>query len=163
MPKTPTKAGGGFSTSRSPSPTSKKPSDPDIDLKLDKIKITPFSEAKDWESTVFELKLLLKQVWKDPTLDIGQYLSDDSYAASKTKSKAAITADRLIYYILSVGSVRGSFARNAIIAAQSTSAQPHIPEDDGFSLFKYIFSIQFSHQPKNTKSAFHWPNKHFTH
>ena len=70
MPKTPTKAGGGSSTSksRSPSPTSKKPSDPDIDLKLDKIKITPFSEAKDWESTVFELKLLLKQAWKDPRM-----------------------------------------------------------------------------------------------
>jgi hypothetical protein len=111
MPKTPIKAGGGSSKSRSPSPTSKKPSDPDIDLKLDKIKITPFSEAKDWESTVFELKLLLKQAWKDITLDIGLYLSDDRYAAGIKKTKAAITADRLIYYILSVGSVGPSPVR----------------------------------------------------
>ena len=151
MPKTPIKTGGGSSSkSRSPSPTSKKPSDPDIDLKLDKIKIPPFSEAKDWESTVFELKLLLKQAWKDPALDIGLYLSDDRYAAGLMKSKAAITANRLIYYILSVGSVRGSFARNAIIAAQSTSAQPHIPEDDGFALFKYFNSIFTSTEEHKT-------------
>ena len=152
MPKTPTKTGGGSSTSksRSPSPTSKKPSDPDIDLKLDKIKITPFSEAKDWESTVFELKLLLKQAWKDTALDIGLYLSDDRYAAGLKKTKAAVTADRLIYYILSVGSVRGSFARNAIIAAQSPTAQPHIPEDDGLSLFKYFNSTFTSTEEHKT-------------
>jgi hypothetical protein len=91
MPKTPTKTGGGSSKSRSPSSLSKKSSDPDIDLKLDKIKITPFSEAKDWESPVFELKLVLKQAWTDPTLDIGLYLSDDKYAATKARTKEAAT------------------------------------------------------------------------
>jgi hypothetical protein len=117
---------------------------------LDKIKITPFSEAKDWESTVFELKLVLKQAWKDQTLDIGLYLSDDKYAATKAKTKEAATADKLIYYILSVGSVRGSYARNAIIAAQSPTAQPHIDEDDGYSLFKYFNSIFTSTEEHKT-------------
>ncbi len=112
--------------SRSPSPASKSRADPDIDLKLGKIKITPFSESKDWESTVFELKLLLRQAWKDPSLDIIQYLTDERYATNKSSSTAAAKANQLIYYILSVGSVRGSFARNAIIAAQSSTAQPHI-------------------------------------
>ena len=89
----------------------------DYDIKLDKIKITPFSDAKDWESTLFELKLILRQVWRDSTLDIISYITDDSYAQSVDGSKSQLKADQLIYYILSVGSVRDSFARNTIIAA----------------------------------------------
>ena len=124
--------------SRSPSPASKSRADPDIDLKLDKIKITPFSESKDWESTVFELKLLLRQAWKDPSLDIIKYLTDERYATNESSSPAAAKANQLIYYILSVGSVRGSFARNAIIAAQSSTAQPHIKDNEGLELFNYF-------------------------
>ena len=116
--------------SRYPSPANKSRIDPDIDLKLDKIKITPFSDSKDWESTVFELKLLLRQAWKDPSLDIIKYLTDERYAANESSSPAATKANQLIYYILSVGSVRGSFARNAIIAAQSSTAQPHIKDNE---------------------------------
>jgi hypothetical protein len=93
--------------SRSPSPTGKTTqADPDIDLKQDKIKITPFSEGKDWESTVFELKLLLRQAWKDTSLDIIKYLTDASYAAQESHSPAAAKANQLIYYILSVGCFR---------------------------------------------------------
>jgi hypothetical protein len=109
----------GRSKSRSPGSGRAASADPDIDLKLDKIKITPFSDAKDWESTVFELKLLLRQAWKDTSLDILKYITDDRYAAGVRTFSSAIKANQLIYYILSVGSVRGSFTRNAIIAAQS--------------------------------------------
>ena len=112
----------GRSKSRSPSSGRAAPADPDIDLKLDKIKLTPFSDAKDWESTVFELKLLLRQAWKDTSLDILRYITDDRYAAGAKTSASAVKANQLLYYILSVGSVRGSFARNAILAAQSSTA-----------------------------------------
>jgi hypothetical protein len=74
--KTPTKGGGiGGSSSSSPAVN------PDLDIKLDKIKITPFSDGKDWESTLFELKLILKQVWKDSSIDITRFISEKKYAA----------------------------------------------------------------------------------
>ncbi len=119
--KTPIKAGSvspppSMATSsafKAPSPAE------DHDIKLDKIKITPFSDAKDWESTLFELKLILRQIWRDSKLDIISYITNDSYAHSVAGSKSQIKADQLIYYILSAGSVRDSFARNTIIAAQS--------------------------------------------
>jgi hypothetical protein len=137
--------------SRSPSPSGKTTqADPDIDLKLDKIKITPFSEGKDWESTVFELKLLLRQAWKDTSLDIIKYLTDASYAAQESRSPAAVKANQLIYYILSVGSVRGSFARNAIIAAQSSTAQPHIKDNQGLELFHYFNATFISTEEHKT-------------
>ncbi len=110
----------------------------DYDFKLDKIKITPFSDAKDWESTLFELKLILRQVWRDSTLDIISYVTDDSYAQSVDGSKSQMKADQLIYYILSAGSVRDSFARNTIIAAQSKTAIPHIPDNVGLSLLQHF-------------------------
>jgi hypothetical protein len=137
--------------SRSPSPAGKSRADPDIDLKLDKIKITPFSESKDWESTVFELKLLLRQAWKDPSLDIIKYLTDERYALSESATPAAAKANPLIYYILSVGSVRGSFAaRNAIIAAQSSTAQPHIKDNEGLELLNYFNNTFISTEDHKT-------------
>jgi hypothetical protein len=155
MAKTPSRAASNTSGGTSPILSTKKSApDADIDLKLDKIKSTPFSEAKDWESTVFELKLLLKQAWKDTSLDIAKYLTDDNYALGVKNTIAAATADQLIYYILSVGSVRGSFARNAIMAAQSTSAQPHIAENEGLALYKNILT-PFSCLPRNIKQAYH--------
>jgi len=111
--KTPTKGGGtGGTSSSSPAVN------PDLDTKLDKIKITPFSDGKDWESTLFELKLILKQVWKDSSIDITRFISEKKYAASLSSSPALFKANELIYYILSVGSTRGSFARDLIMAAQ---------------------------------------------
>jgi hypothetical protein len=135
MSKTPSKSASGASSPAPISSLKKSAPDPGIDLKLDKIKIASFPEAKDWESTVFELKLLLKQAWKDTSLDIARkYLSDDKYALNVSTTMAAATADQLIYYILSVGSVRGSSARNAIMASQSKSAQPYIAENEGLEL-----------------------------
>ena len=113
----------------------------DQEIKLDKIKITPFSDAKDWESTLFELKLILRQVWRDKALDITQYITDDSYAMSVHGTHSQKKADELIYYILSTGSVRGSFARNAIIAALSKTAQPHIADNEGLRLLLYFNNI----------------------
>ena len=110
----------------------------DREIKLDKVKITPYSDAKDWESTLFELKLVLRQVWSDPSFDIAQYISDKTYAASVLGTRSQKTADELIYYILSTGSVRGSFARNAIIAALNKTAQPHIADNEGLSLLLYF-------------------------
>ena len=110
----------------------------DHDIKLDKIKITPFSDAKDWESTLFELKLILRQVWRDSKLDIISYITDDSYAHSVAGSKSQIKADQLIYYILSAGSVRDSFARNTIIAAQIKTAIPYIPDNEGLLLLQHF-------------------------
>jgi hypothetical protein len=135
--KTPTKGGGG---------TSSKPSvsNPDLDIKLDKIKITPFSDGKDWESTLFELKLILKQVWKDPSIDICSFITDKRYAASLSPSPELSKANELIYYILSVGSTRGSFARDLIMAAQSKTAQPHIPENAGLELLQYFDAVFLS-------------------
>ena len=140
------------SKSRSPSAGRAASVAPDIDLKLDKIKLTPFSDAKDWESTVFELKLLLRQAWKDTSLDILKYITDDKYAATaKTSASAsAIKSNQLLYYILSVGSVRGSFARNAILAAQSSTAQPHIPDNEGLELFKHFNSTFISTEEHKT-------------
>ena len=131
----------GRSKSRSPSSGRTASVDPDIDLKLSKIKLTPFSDAKDWESTVFELKLLLRQAWKDTSLDILRYITDDRYAAGAKTSASAVKANQLLYYILSVGSVRGSFARNAILAAQSSTAQPHIPDNEGLTLQALQFNL----------------------
>ena len=143
--KTPTKTGGSgappeASSSSSITSTSTS-SNPDLDIKLDKIKITPFSDAKDWESTIFELKLILKQVWKDTSIDITRYITEPKYAISLSHSAALSKADELIYYILSVGSVRGSFARNLIMAAQSPTAQPRIPENSGLVLLDYFNSV----------------------
>jgi hypothetical protein len=144
----------GRSKSRSPSSGRTASVDPDIDLKLDKIKLTPFSDAKDWESTVFELKLLLRQAWKDTSLDILRYITDDRYAAGAKASASAVKANQLLYYILSVGSVRGSFARNAILAAQSSTAQPHIPDNEGLELFKHFNSIFIlTEEPKTSLPA----------
>jgi hypothetical protein len=112
-----------------------------LDIKLDKIKITPFSDAKDWESTIFELKLILKQVWKDTSIDITRYITESKYTISLSYSAALSKADELIYYILSVGSVRGSFARNLIMAAQFPTAQPRIPENSGLVLLDYFNSV----------------------
>ena len=146
------KSGRSGSKSRSPSAGRAASADPDIDLKLDKIKLTPFSDAKDWESTVFELKLLLRQAWKDTSLDILKYITDDKYAATaQTSASASATkANQLLYYILSVGSVRGSFARNAILAAQSSTAQPHIPDNEGLELFKHFNSTFISTEEHKT-------------
>ena len=116
-----------------------KASPDDQEIRLDKIKqIPPFSDAKDWESTVFELKLILQQVWRDKNLDIIKYLSDDTYASSMDGSVSKSRADKVIYYILSSGSARGSFARNTIIAAQSKTAQPHIPDNEGLRLYNHF-------------------------
>jgi hypothetical protein len=148
--------------SRSPRPASKSRADPDIDLKSDKIKITSFSESKDWESTVFELKLLLRQAWKDPSLDIIKYLTDERYALSESATPAAAKAEanQLIYYILSVGSVRGSFARNAIKLPNPPqhNRTSKTMKDSSFS----ITSITLSSQLRITKQAFHRLNKAFT-
>ena len=84
MPKTPVKVGSpitvpsstGASSSMTSSSSAPAPGE-DYDIKLDKIKITPFSDAKDWESTLFELKLILRQVWRDSALDIISYITDD--------------------------------------------------------------------------------------
>ncbi len=122
----------------------------DQEIKLDKIKITPFSDAKDWESTLFELKLVLRQVWRDKTLDITQYITDETYAASVYDTHSQKKVDELIYYILSTGSVRGSFARNAIIAALSTTAQPHIADNEGLSLLLYFNNIFVFHDEHAT-------------
>ena len=148
MPKTPVKGGspitvpsGSSSTGASSSITSSSSAPApgeDYDIKLDKIKITPFSDAKDWESTLFELKLILRQVWRDSTLDIISYITDDTYAQSVAGSKSQMKADQLIYYILSAGSVRDSFARNTIIAAQSKTAIPYIPDNAGLCLLQHF-------------------------
>ncbi len=145
MHKTPSKTGDPGAppaASSSSSPTSVSTiSNPDLDIKLDKIKITPFSDAKDRESTIFELKLILKQVWKDTSINIHRYITEPRYATSLSSSAALLKADELIYYILSVGSVKGSFARNLIMAAQSSTAQPHIPENQGLALLDYFNSV----------------------
>ena len=141
MPKTPVKT----STSPVTVPSTVPSSSPssvaatgEQEIKLDKIKITPYSDSKDWESTVFELKLVLQQVWRDTSLDIIRYLTETKYALSEMGSSAQVKADKLIYYILSSGSVRDSFARNTIIAAQSSTAQPHIPDNEGLQLFNHF-------------------------
>ena len=129
---------GGGSSSSSPPSTSSTAKPDEFEIKLDKVKITPFSDSKDWESTVFELKLILQQVWRDSALDIIRFLTDKKYALSVHGTPSQVKADKLIYYILSAGSVRGSFARNTIIAAQSSSAQPHIPDNEGLLLFDHF-------------------------
>jgi hypothetical protein len=135
----PVAAASSSGTSSSPPPSTSSTAKPDeFEIKLDKVKITPFSDSKDWESTVFELKLILQQVWRDSALDIIRFLTDKKYALSVHGTPAQIKADKLIYYILSAGSVRGSFARNTIIAAQSSSAQPHIPDNEGLLLFDHF-------------------------
>ncbi len=84
MSKTPSKGGGSgapmASSSSSSSTSASTSSNPDLGIKLDKIKITPFPDAKDWESTIFELKLILKQVWKDTSIDIHRYITEPKYA-----------------------------------------------------------------------------------
>jgi hypothetical protein len=164
MPKTPIKPGSrssspiqasAFSSSGTTALSSSGSATPaatngNHEIKLDKVKITPYSESKDWESTAFELKLLLQQVWRDKALDIIKYLTDVTYASHAMGSPAQIKADKLIYYILSAGSVRDSFARNTIIAAQSKTAQPHIPDNEGLLLynhFDHIFVSKDSTQP----------------
>ena len=129
---------GGGSSSSSPPSTSSTAKQDEFEIKLDKVKIIPFSDSKDWESTVFELKLILQQVWRDSALDIIRFLTDKKYALSVHGTPSQVKADKLIYYILSAGSVRGSFARNTIIAAQSSSAQPHIPDNEGLLLFDHF-------------------------
>ena len=145
---------GSRSGSRSSSPAapaSSSAAKPDeFEIKLDKVKITPFSDSKDWESTVFELKLVLQQVWRDTTLDIIKFLTDEQYALNAHGTPAQIRADKLIYYILSAGSVRGSFARNTIIAAQSSSAQPHIPDNEGLLLFNHFEATFISYDEHAT-------------
>jgi hypothetical protein len=116
MPKgtgtTPLKTSSGSSSSSAlkNSPSGSRASSPtpsaaalDQEIKLDKVKITPFSDAKDWESTLFELKLVLRQVWRDKALDITQYITDETYAASVYGTHSQKKADELIYYILSTG------------------------------------------------------------
>jgi hypothetical protein len=158
MPKTPVKSG---SRSSSPIQATAPPSSGatalsssgaslappavttgDHEIKLDKVKITPFSDSKDWESTAFELKLILQQVWRNKNaLDIIKYLTDVTYASHAMGSPAQIKADELIYYILYAASVRDSFARNTIIAAQSKTAQPHIPDNESLLLYNHVDHI----------------------
>jgi hypothetical protein len=99
---------------------------------------------------VFELKLILQQVWRDTTLDIIRYLTETKYALSEKGSPAQVKADKMIYYILSSGSVRDSFARNTIIAAQSTTAQPHIPDNEGLQLFNHFDQLFVSKEEHAT-------------
>ena len=87
---------------------------------------------------MFELKLILQPVWIDTSLDIIRYLTETKYALSAMGSPVQVKADKLIYYILSSGSVRDSFARNTIIAAQSSTAQPHIPDNEGLQLYNHF-------------------------
>jgi hypothetical protein len=148
MPKTPSKTGSSspiattasaFTAPQSSSSSSSTAAaTEEYDIKIDKVKITPFSDSKDWESTVFELKLILQQVWSDKALDIIKFLIDKKYALSAQGSPQQIKADKLIYYVLSSGSVRGSFARNTTIAAQSPSAQPYIPDNAGLLLYDHF-------------------------
>ena len=160
MPKTPSKNGStspiAASTSAFSAPPASSSSSSGVaateeyNIKLDKVKITPFSDSKDWESTVFELKLILQQVWRDKSLDIIKFLTDKKYALGVTGSPQQIKADKLIYYILSSGSVRGSFARNTIIAAQSPSAQPYIPDNEGLLLYDHFEAIFVSNDEHAT-------------
>ena len=162
MPKTPSKtssssSGSGTGSAVKTSPPGSRAGSPtpsvatlDQEIKLDKVKITPFSDAKDWESTLFELKLVLRQVWRDKTLDIARYITDETYAASVYGTPSQKKADELIYYVLSTGSVHGSFARNAIIAALNKTAQPHIADNEGLDLLLYFNNIFVFHDEHAT-------------
>jgi hypothetical protein len=112
--------------------------------KVMKSKLPEFSDEKDWESAIFELKLVLDRVWphKD-TMDIVEYLTTLSYHKSHLTRDMATRADNLIYYVLTMSAKKDSYAKMQILAACHRDAIPCVMVNEGKKLYQ-LFQSQFT-------------------
>ena len=68
--------------------------------KIMKSKLPSFSDEKDWEAAIFEIKLILARVWPHKEdMDITDYMTNSYYGRSITEDLET-RADHLIYYAM---------------------------------------------------------------
>jgi hypothetical protein len=112
--------------------------------KVMKGKLPEFSDEKDWESAIFELKLVLARVWphKD-VMDIVEYLTTSYYHKSHLTRDMETRADNLIYYVLTMSAKKDSYAKLQILAACHRDAIPCVMVNEGKKLYQ-LFQSQFT-------------------
>ena len=111
--------------------------------KIMKSKLPQFSDEKDWEAAIFELKLILARVWphKDE-LDITDYMINTLHVRSLTEEMET-RADNLIYYALTMSAKKDSYAKLQILSASHRNAIPCVMVNEGKRLFQ-LFEGQFT-------------------
>jgi hypothetical protein len=102
-----------------------------------------FSDEKDWEIAIFELKLVLARVWPHrDEMDITDYMTNNYYCRSLTEDMET-RADHLIYYALTMSAKKDSYAKLQIMAACHRDAVPCVLVNEGKKLFQ-LFQGQFT-------------------
>ncbi len=77
--------------------------------KLMKGNLPQFSDEKDWEAIIFELKLILARVWSHKeALDITDFMTHPNYHNSPSEDME-IRADNLIHYALTTSAKKDSY------------------------------------------------------
>jgi hypothetical protein len=111
--------------------------------KLMKSKLPLFSDEKDWEAAIFELKLTLDRIWphKDE-MDITDYMTDPGHRRS-LREDMETRADNLIYYALTMSAKKDSYAKLQILSASHINAVPCVMVNEGKKLFQ-LFEGQFT-------------------
>ena len=102
-----------------------------------------FSDEKDWEIAIFELKLVRARVWPHrDEMDITDYMTNNHYCWSLTDDMET-RADHLIYYALTMSAKKDSYAKLQIMAACHRDAVPCVLVNEGKKLFQ-LFQGQFT-------------------
>ena len=116
-------------------------------MKLMKSSLPNFSNETDWETSIFELGLILDRVWphKDD-LDIMQYMTNPSYHSHTDMRNRA---DRLIYFALTTAAKKDSYAKLQIIAASNRDSVPCVMPNEGkklYQMFQALFTMTNLHK-----------------
>jgi hypothetical protein len=110
--------------------------------KIMKSTMPKFSDEKDWESAIFELKLVLARVWPHrEDMDIIDYMINPLFRSITLDMETR--ADHLIYYALTMSAKKDSYAKLQIMAACHMEAIPCVMVNEGKKLFQ-MFQGQFT-------------------
>ena len=110
--------------------------------KIMKSKLPTFSDEKDWEAAIFEIKLILARVWPHKEdMDITDYMTNSTYRRTHTEDLET-RADHLIYYALTMSAKKDSYAKLQILSASHRNAIPCVMVNEGKKLF-LLFEGQF--------------------
>jgi hypothetical protein len=111
--------------------------------KIMKSTLPQFSDEKDWEIAIFELKLVLARVWPHrDELDITDYMTNNFFHRSISEDMET-RADNLIYFALTMAAKKDSYAKLQIMAACHRDAVPCVMVNEGKRLFQ-MFQGQFT-------------------
>jgi hypothetical protein len=111
--------------------------------KIMKSKLPTFSDEKDWEAAIFEIKLILARVWPHKEdMDITDYMTNSTYRRTHTEDLET-RADHLIYYALTMSAKKDSYAKLQILSASHRNAIPCVMVNEGKKLF-LLFEGQFT-------------------